>query len=260
MGYVGHNFGLGASVDMDIYGREETSFDSEVDVVYTWGLVGGLAYPFRLGPVTLYAGGDLRYMLRTEMRDVGLVEFMASDGDIPMDALSGEAIALDGGVIGEYGPVSLGFSMRDIGGTEFSYRSSRVDNLDEALGHKRGRGDEIEDVHMIPMSAQLGLAYHPDLGGLSRFFDPKLHAEYRKVWYAEDRSSSPWRQLHFGAEIRTLRFLKLRAGVNQGYFTAGAGMHLLFLDLNFAYFARETESYDGSDPNRGFTMEAAIRF
>lgn len=261
IGYVGHNFGLGASGSLDVYGRDDSGGrESEVNVVYTWGIVGGIAYPFQLGPVTLSAGGDLRYMLRTEMRGVGLVEFMESEGDIPMDALSGEAIALDGGIIGEYGPLSLGFAMRDIGGTDFGYRSTGVDNLDEALTHKRGKGEESDDVYRIPMSTHLGLAYHPDLGELSRWLDPKIHAEYRKVWYAQERSSSLWRDLHLGAEIETLRFFKLRAGVNEGYFTAGAGMHLLFLDVNFAYFARETESYGGSEPNRGVTLEAAVRF
>jgi hypothetical protein len=40
----------------------------------------------------------------------------------------------------------------------------------------------------------------------------------------------------------------------------GAGMKLLFLDLNVSYFGREMSEWPGIDPSQGVAVEAAIRF
>jgi hypothetical protein len=66
--------------------------------------------------------------------------------------------------------------------------------------------------------------------------------------------------VHIGTQVTVVRFLKLRAGINQGYFTFGAGMRLLFLDLNVAAFSRELGIHPGDRPNSGLTAEVAFRF
>ena len=76
---------------------------------------------------------------------------------------------------------------------------------------------------------------------------------------AEDNGSF-WTSLHVGAEVSFFSIFMLRAGLNQGYLTAGFGLHLVFFDLNVAYFGRELGSFAGAKQNPGLTAEVAFRF
>jgi hypothetical protein len=107
------------------------------------------------------------------------------------------------------------------------------------------------------MSVHAGAEFHPDLGGLSFLIDPSVHAEYVMTSGVD---SSFWTNLHLGAEVRVLRMLRLRAGLNQGYTTLGVGLKLLFLEAHVAYFGREMGSYAGARQNQGVTAEVALRF
>jgi hypothetical protein len=110
------------------------------------------------------------------------------------------------------------------------------------------------------MSAHLGVSFHPTLGGLSRIIDPVVHAEYALPFVPAEVAPSFWSSIHAGAEVTLFSLLKLRAGLNQGYMTAGAGLHLLFLDANVAYFGRELGAFAGAKQSQGITAEVAIRF
>jgi len=265
IGLVNNGLGLGIVGNMDFYGRGETVLGTSIDAVYDWAVIGGLAVPVNLGPVTAYVGGDLRYMLRAEARDVGIIEFAkaAGDGAEPsFEVYSGAGLGFDFGTILELGKWTVGFSARDIGGTDLSYKKNTADNLDQIMSFD-GSGEDIEETYSIPMVTSYGIGYDPD-GFLlpSWLFDPVFHAEYRKTHYqAEDaKEDSFWTGVHMGMEAKVLRFIKLRSGINQGYATFGAGVKLLFLDLNASYFTREMGRYAGVKPNEGFTLEAAIRF
>ena len=66
--------------------------------------------------------------------------------------------------------------------------------------------------------------------------------------------------LHAGAEVRLLSFITLRGGINRGWLSAGAGVRLIFIDLNFAVFTEELGALPGDDPRSGVALQAAIRF
>lgn len=265
IGLVGRGLGLGVVGNMDFYGRGETALGTTIDAVYDWAIIGGLAFPLELGPLTAYVGGDLRYMLRAEARDVTTLEFAkaAADGvDPTFDIYSGSGLGFDFGTIVELGKWSVGFSARDIGGTELSYKLNTADNLDQIMTFD-GSGSEIDDTYVIPMVTSYGIGYDPD-GFLmpAWLFDPVFHAEYRKTHYegTDAKEYSFFTGVHMGMEAKVLRFIKLRTGINQGYATFGVGAKLLFMDINASYFTREMGRYAGVKPNEGFTVEAAIRF
>ena len=205
-------------------------------------------------------------MLRAEARDVAILEFAkaAADGaaEPTFEVYSGAGLGFDFGTILELGKWTAGFSARDVGGTDLSYKMNTADNLDQIMSFD-GSGEEVSETYSIPMVTSYGIGYDPD-GFLlpSWLFDPVFHAEYRKTYYqAEDaKEDSFWTGVHMGMEAKVLRFIKLRTGINQGYATFGAGVKLLFLDLNASYFTREMGRYAGVKPNEGFTLEAAIRF
>ena len=167
----------------------------------------------------------------------------------------------------QLGSLSFGLSLRDLGGTQFNYVRQNVDDVNfDPMASGANALDLDEDgvgdtYYKIPMSATVGINYHPDFGALSFLLDPSFSIDYQHVFYAEeDNVTSFWYGVHAGTEIRVLRFMKVRAGINQGYVTLGAGMKILFLDVNASYFTREMGDFAGVQPNEGFVVEAAIRF
>jgi hypothetical protein len=260
IGLVGRGLGLGVVGGLDFYGRGKTALGTEIDAAYTWAVIAGYAVPLNLGFTQLYVGGNLRYMMRAEARDVSIVDFLnAAEAGPTFPVYSGSGLAVDAGAIAEIGPFAAGVSVRDIGGTVMDYMVDNSGDLEAVLSFDSSSMESTEDTFTIPMTVSYGLSFHPDLGFLKWLIDPVFHVEYRDTYYQE-REPSSWTKVHAGTEVKVLRFLKLRAGINQGYATAGLGMKLLFFDVNAAYFTREMGDYAGIRPNEGFTLEAAIRF
>ncbi len=255
LGIVGKGLGLGIIIDADTYGYGKTAFGASFDgAVTTTGIAG---YSLKLGTDTfgLNIGGDVRLMHRIKMENIAITDLLADDPSFK--AAAGNALALDLGAIMQLGSLSIGLSIRDLGGTQFMY--SDFTPVDSDAFDPMGAGD-VKD-YKIPMSGTVGVSYHPDLGGLSFLFDPTVSFDYQKIFYTEDQDkTSFWTGIHAGTEIKVLRFLKVRAGINQGYATAGVGAKLLFIDVNASYFTREMGRFAGSQPNQGFTVETAIRF
>ncbi|MCD6397976.1 MAG: hypothetical protein J7L71_10595 [Spirochaetaceae bacterium] len=254
---VGKGLGLAIIVDADTYGRGKTALGTEVNIAGTVSAIAGLSINPKLGPLSIHIGGDLRYMHRIKMDNVGIIELMdlANGGSPVIDVLTGDAIAIDLGTIVDLGSLSFGLSVRDVGGTKFLY------NSESAATYGSGTTTEVTDDYRIPMSINTGIGYHPDFGMLKWLIDPTFNIDYQHVFYADSENTpSFWTELHAGTEIKVLRFLKVRAGINQGYITAGIGAKLLFLDVNMAYFTREMGEYAGVDPNSGMSLEVAIRF
>jgi hypothetical protein len=269
IGIAGRRFGLALASDVDIYGRGGiTALGTTVDVASTIGLVGGFAWPFSIGGDTLNVGGTVKILRRSEVRDLGLLDLLeaanseSGDSTIQIPVYSGAGIGFDIGALYERGNWSAGLSFRDVFGTGFAYSVSETldpNQLGDVLAGEAGSGS-VSDRYRIPMSMNIGAAWDPQPSGvLGFFFDPMVHFDYQNVFFAE-RDPSFWTKVHFGTEITTFRFLKARAGLNQGYGTLGLGAHLLFLDLNIAYYTRELGENVGSAPNQALAMEVAIRF
>jgi hypothetical protein len=130
------------------------------------------------------------------------------------------------------------------------------------------------------MDIRLGASFHPDLGGFSFLIDPTIHAEvanfltlWREARMAKEAGETYTVYLGdvlaFGAEVRLLRFLKLRAGYYRGNVSLGVGAKLLFLDANVAAYigpkARGQqivvdETGVGNLGSVGLTAEIALRF
>lgn len=281
---VTRGIGVGLAADFDLYGRGNTLLGTSVAGAYTLGAVAGYSLPIRdllgVDGLNLYVGANVRYMLRTEIPSLGLSDLssLLAGGDdsgdateesasLTLDILTGSGLAFDAGVIAELGAFTVGLSMRDIGGTQMAY--SEVTGFDVASGASdlatfaaidgATELDPEVEAYVIPMQIAAGASFNPNLGPLSFIIDPTVHVEYRDTLYAE-RDPSVWTKLHLGTEVRLFRFLRARAGINQGYLTGGVGLKLLFLEVQAAAFGREIGNYAGSRPNTGFTVEAAIRF
>ena len=270
VGYVGNGLGLGLIGMVDLFALGPNTLGINVDSNITVGFVGGFALPIKIGGLTLKIGGALRPMYRVRVPKLGINTFaslLSDDGDsaeLTVPAYHGVGLGLDGGVIAEFGPLVAGVALRDLFGTSFQYSTSTLTELIDALavGSLPQGGEPVSDDvrYIIPMTVHMSAAFHPKLGGLSKIIDPIIHLNYELPVVPDEESQSFWKSFHVGAEVAFFSILKLRAGLNQGYITAGVGVHLLFVDLNMAYFGRELGSFAGSKQNQGLTAELALRF
>jgi len=192
---------------------------------------------------------------------------MRTGGDIlsaldSSNALYGIGVGFDLGAILDMGGLSVGLSIRDLLGTTFFYSEAPFGTVLDSLGQTQTlpEGEAPSDTYTIPMNVSAGAAYNPDLGPLKVIVDPTVHIGLTDVVGVIQNARSPWALLHIGAEAKVLSVLTVQAGLNQGYLTAGAGLHLLFLDLNMAIFTRELGTYLMDKPSSGATFEVAIRF
>jgi hypothetical protein len=67
-------------------------------------------------------------------------------------------------------------------------------------------------------------------------------------------------KVHAGAELKFFKFIALRAGMNQGYLTMGAGIDLILFELDAALFTQEVGSFPGDKARSGISLQAAVRF
>jgi len=290
-GYVGNGIGVGMNIATDSYLYGDTfplGLEGEINSQFT--LAFGYAHPFRLGPVDLSVGGTLRPNLRitslvgsdtaadliTQFTGVDTGEGDAGDeedGDLvsTINALNGWGVAFDTGLIAGYRSFAVGVQARNMFNTTMQYSRNSLDEVFSALSSgglpsSPEEGDEayVSERYIIPMELSFGAAWQPDLGEWAAFVDPELHIQITDPFGAADldpdRPNSFWTRVHVGTELTFLRFFDLRFGANQGYFTLGTGMELMFLDVQFALFSQEFGRYPGDQQVGGAALEFALRF
>lgn len=286
-GYVGNRLGIGVNVALDSYLYGDTfPLGLEGELTSQFSLVFGYAYPFDIGPVRLSVGGALRPNLRitslvgsdtaadllTEFTGVNTGE--ENGGGSLTDsitALNGWGVAFDAGLMASYRAFSLGLQARDLLNTNMQYSRNSLQQILDALSAgglpsapEEGDPEYVSDTYIIPTAVSLGAAWQPDLGATAFLVDPELHFEIDDVLGTAqlnpDRPTSVWTRLHVGTEISLLRFFDFRMGINQGYFTMGAGLDLLFLNLQFALYSQEFGRYPGDQQVGGAALEFAVRF
>jgi hypothetical protein len=272
VGWAGNGIGLGAFVLMDSFIAGDPIFAAAGDLSATLGFVGGLSVPVKLGGITIHVGGDVRPMVRigtglTGIQAIGMITAMQTGGDIfaaldTANALYGVGVGFDVGAIAEFSGLSVGLSVRDLLGTSFSYSTAPVGTVLDSLSQTQTLpvGAAVTEPYTIPMNVSAGAAFNPDLGALKLIVDPTVHIGLTDVIGVLQNGRSPWALLHIGAEAKLLSVFTVQAGLNQGYLTAGAGVHLLFFDVNFAVFTRELGKYLLDNASSGASLDVAIRF
>ncbi|MCK4542232.1 MAG: hypothetical protein KAU17_08365 [Spirochaetales bacterium] len=264
VGWVGNGLGLGLITVIDSYMYGNTLLGIEGDLTFTTAFIAGLAFPLELFGIDFIIGGDVRPMVRIHSpmpndAALGFLMGLTGGGD-PLaalqDAYHGTGIGFDLGATADIGPFTLGLSIRDLFGTRFFYSSSPF--ADIIAEGSFPEGTDATD-GLIPMEINLGFAYHPDLGSLSKIIDPRVQVDLQDFIGVIRDKRSVWTLLHIGGEVKFLRFLKVWGGFNQGYITLGAGAHLLIFDISAALFTQERGRFVGDRPNSGATIELSFR-
>ena len=266
-GYVGRGWGIGyMSVLNTDLPAVETTLGINMDLTWTNGLVVGYAHPFDLGPVKLVAGADIRPMHRILIPGIDISDFTGTgesteDSDFStIDALAGIAVAVDAGADVYWHDFIFSLTMRDIGNTRFFF------NPLNSLGDVTfSDNDEVDDTYITPWTLNLGVAYNPVIGKLNRILDLTVHGAYSQPLIFEDSiygydAQSFWTKLDMGLELVLLKSVALRTGFQGGYFSAGFGLDLFFVELNGALYSEEVGSYAGAQQKMGGSLELAFRY
>ena len=107
-------------------------------------------------------------------------------------------------------------------------------------------------------SFNVGAAYNfSTIAALPLIRNLTVTGDYRDFF--NQQGVSFFNHLHLGAEFGFLNFA-LRAGVNQGYFTAGAGINLAIIHLDYAYYGQELGQAPGWQPNLNHMLQLKVGF
>lgn len=231
-GYARKNFALYLLANASVDARVRNQADPIVDVLGV-GDVGGQvsgAYGFKEG--MFQVGGTVRVIHRWSVdRSYTARDLLDNNFSMDNDALTGTGVSGDVGAIVTF-PVamspSIGLVVKDIGSP----------SIGEAVKNR-------QDI-------RLGFGARRDLG----FGKLKLAADVRRIGYGEDF----WKKVYLGGEFSFKKFLSLRAGLYQGYLTAGATLDLWILHLSYATYAAEMGMFPGQVADRRHTAQLSLEY
>lgn len=241
LGWAGKGFGLGLNMTADAY-----TDALKVKMMTQLNGVVGLAIPFHLGPVTIKAGLDGRIYFRTDSD--GMWDIMSIDGTSLV--INGTGLAADLGAIVELGPFMVGASVRDLG-MEIDMGKGKLDQMSSM-------DLPLPDSTPYSLNPKVYTGAGVKLGG--RLLATSAFAEVSDTLAVFEDSDALWMNLHVGAELKLLNMIAVRAGLNQGYISLGAGLDFLFLHADVAVFTEELGRYVGYMPRSGIAIQAAVRF
>jgi hypothetical protein len=102
----------------------------------------------------------------------------------------------------------------------------------------------------IPSELVLGAAFEIKSG----LIDIRPAFDYR---FADRTDVALGKKIHLGVEV-DMPFLDLRAGLNQGYYTAGVGLDLALMRVDLATYGVELGAYPGQHEDRRYVLQATF--
>ncbi len=281
LGYAGRGIGLGVFANVEGTVDGTNILQASGSAFNTITFVGGLGLSFG----ELDVGIALRpIVLGYSRMNMGplLTGYLAGGSAPSLNTVFantvyfGSGLAVDIGAAYNMGPLRVGFSVKDLLGTQLGYRKASFDQYVAALQEfalptgSALTDEELASAWTIPMKMNVGLEFHPDLGVVTYLLDPRLSVDIVDllgiVGTAESEAGFSLRDalsmLHLGGEARILRFLSLRGGYYGGYLSGGVGVEVLFADVNAAVagdFGRDADGVWGFSTVGG-SFEVAIRF
>ncbi len=265
LGWTGNGFGLGLTVVSDAYAKGETYDSAAIEVRNQANVVFGLAWPLDLGAFKFRFGFDVRAFYRLDsLRTWPFADIATSlftwngfwDRIGAQTVRGGYGITVDTGAILEFGPLSMGITVRDYG-----YRFSMDDTV----------VSRIIGLGALPMSGEIDCALTPVYtGGLALKFKPAPAVDASFFAEADDPVGTipliisdlgnALGYFHAGAEFKLFNFLALRAGYNHGLLSLGSGLDLAFIEFDAAIFTEPASGLAESDSRTGLSLQAAFRF
>lgn len=226
--YVYENLNLGVVTSNPVSPQFDIDFTNDIGY--------GLSFAFPIIPSIMAMGISTKYIRRNGNRFSVLASDLASQDASYLRGLydwNGTGYAFDTGFLFRLpGPVSptLSLAWKNIGGSTYKADTG-------SPGTPPADSDEVV----------AGLALNIGLPLLS--IAPAI-----EIKHAGDPAVPFGKKLHLGVEISLLN-IDIRAGVNQGYWTAGLGLGFGFLDLDLATYGVETGATVGQSEDRRYMLQ-----
>lgn len=238
------NFGFGVFAKSEV-DAEVNSTDNVFQYDYTRDYAAVLGVNFRVFSGILKLGANVRAMDHTIIRRDDIAT--SSTGlTVASLAESGLGVGSDAGLI-LTAPVALLPSIaavyRDVGGTSYSLRDSLFTKTDEHPDHT---GETLD----------VAMAIQPILGKNTR---STWTVEYRDV-LTDNADEVFMRRFHGGLELNFGDAFFLRAGMNQGYWTAGFELSMLSYQFQATSYGEEIGTGTDTREDRRYAIKFALRF
>ncbi|HUX39228.1 MAG TPA: hypothetical protein VMV44_15115 [Rectinemataceae bacterium] len=260
-GYVGQGIGFGlfnrSHAVVDAASITNISVLVQEDIL----LVGGYSYGMDLGPkhrleAGLLAKGFARGGISTTTDVLSLTTIVSNYMAQPFDLETG--IGLDLGLRWLWKPLGLsaGIVCRDI------YSPVLVNSYSSVQGFIANPQSSLlgSTAGQIPRNLDVGVAWTMPSGGLWGLVDSlSVAVDYGHILdLFAAFSRNPILNLGLGIETRFLDIVSLRAGLAEGYPTAGASLDLAVMKLNLAAWGSELGLEPGSRP--AFNLMSSLEF
>lgn len=235
-----HNFGIGVLgqgvFDGEVHnpaGSNALRVRAGYDVA---GLVSG-AMGFSPAGSALRVGLTGKF-IRRELLDQSYTvnDLVQQDGiDLDRDSVDGSGFGLDLGVM-----LGLPLPLKPSVGVT-------VQNMGDV---------DLGDAGELPQQINMGVALQPSLP----FGTLTLAADLVDITTELGTDSDMGKRLHTGAELKFPAVFSVRAGLNQGYLTAGATIDLRILKLAYAYAIEEVGAFAGQTADRRHVAQLSLGF
>jgi hypothetical protein len=229
--YVYDNINMGVTTSNPV--------SPQFDIDYTNDIAYGMSFAFPIIPSVMAMGLSTKFIRRNGNRFSILASDLATHDSEYLKGLydwNGTGYGFDAGFLFKIpGPVSptLSLAWKNIGGSTFKATTG-------SPGTPPADDDEVT----------AGFALNIGLPLLS--ISPAI-----EIKHAGDPTIPFGKKLHLGFEISLLN-LDIRGGVNQGYWTAGLGLGMGFLDIDLATYGVETGATVGQTEDRRYMLQFSM--
>lgn len=265
-GWIDSGIGIGLTSVTDAYASGSGLASSSIDIESQTNAVVGMAWMMNLGPFKFDFGANVRGYYRLETAPGGwgfspIVDAITGGSNLLQVVSSdpvrgGFGVSIDAGATLSLGPIGIGLLVRDIA-DKIALKGSTIGEIANSYMVPSGGLDyySIAPIYTAGLSFSIG---RDTL--LSTNFYTEADDPLSIIALIPDRIASISSKLRSGIEIDLLKFLALRAGFNQGYFSFGAGIHILLLEVNAAVFTEPVSLSGGTVGRSGIMLQGAIRF
>jgi hypothetical protein len=227
--------GIGqGTLDVDV--RNPVWPEAHVDMVLDYGAIGG--FGLKLPLTGLSAGVALKFLQRESLSEIYTATDIAAEDfedRLEDDLYSGSGFSADIGVM-----YTMGF---------IPFMDANV-----ALVVQNVPEMDMGEAKDIKTQANLGLS----IGKSFSAFGIVAALDYKDVSGAFEEDEDIAKRIHTGVELRFLKFLAVRAGLNQGYVSAGATLDLWVLRFDFATYSEEVGAYAGQREDRRYVGQVTL--
>ena len=264
-GYVGNGLGFGFFDSTDVTFETEGTLPTVTTTVnQNLMFIGGYAFAIPLPPSmlsTLDFGVSLKVSAQgSVVSDEAISTLLSSPNSsllsgAPFNLFVG--MGVDAGVLYTWNKTfSVGIVGRNL------YAPVMEDSYPRLTSF--GAAAPIVSYGYTPLNLSAGILFSPRIEILERYItNLKLMLDYSDILdFAThpDTATNPVLHVGIGAEVVVLQILALRAGFNEGYFSAGLGLNLTYFSLNLTMFGSELSTEPGLHPVYNLLVGLEFRY